>query len=448
MTVAEWGRKFLPTSGASVYIDAHHLEINTPEVASPADYVAAWRAMLRVANAAREAVNLRLRTGLSVEVLANTSDRKSNSFGAHLSMATSRTAWQSLFESSSLLWLASFHASSILYAGAGKAGSENGQRPATFQLSERSDFFGQLTTMETTIPNRGLVNQRDETLCGPERERARYHCIFYDSNLMDVAAYLKAGVLALIMLLLEAGEADTRYAFDDPVAAMRTISRDLTFRATFPTVAGKRESAIGLQRRFLDRAAKFVEAGSAGEFLPDSARVIKTWAEVLDLTEKGNLAQLSRRLDWALKLSILSRLMETARDLDWTSPEVQFADLQYANLDPQRGLFWAYYNAGQTERLVEESRIAHLEENPPENTRAYARAMLLRRVHPGQIREVSWDSIIFCGDGARPGGRGRTLRMNDPRGMTKQAVGDLFQAPADLEEILDAMERRSHYAIP
>jgi hypothetical protein len=52
-TMGEWGRRFLPANGASVYIDCHHLELNTPETLRATDYVAAWHAMLRIADQAR-----------------------------------------------------------------------------------------------------------------------------------------------------------------------------------------------------------------------------------------------------------------------------------------------------------------------------------------------------------------------------------------------------------
>lgn len=88
-----------------------------------------------------------------------------------------------MFDSARLLWLCSYHVSSIILLGAGKVGFENGAPSAPFQLAERADFFGQLTSVDTMIPNRGVVNARHEPLTGKDHRRARYHCILYDSNL-------------------------------------------------------------------------------------------------------------------------------------------------------------------------------------------------------------------------------------------------------------------------
>jgi len=438
--VAEWGRVFLPANGSSVYVDAHHFEVNSPETLGPSDYAAAWRAMLRIADQARSDAERRLKPGITLEVMANTSDRRSNSFGSHVSVATTRPAWTSLFEGAVLHWLASFHVSSIIITGAGKTGAENDARPADFQLSERADFFRRLTTVETTGPDRGIVNKRDEALAGQEINRARYHCICYDSNLQTVAAYLKAGMLAIVFLMLEAGEADFACSFEDPVAAFGAISRDLTFESALRAVDGKHLTALDLQLRFLDRAARFIDSGRADGLLPGAHRVVRLWAQMLDLVRARNLPSLARRLDWALKLSILTRLMDRHPELDWNSPEVQYADLQYANIDPAKGLFWAYEAAGFVEKVVRADRIAHLVSNPPENTRAYTRAMLLRRAGPERISKVDWDSIAFR---SLTGTRDLIYRlpMDDPSAFTRQKVGHLLSLDVTLEEVLEQLKR-------
>jgi proteasome accessory factor A len=455
-TMGEWGRRFLPANGASVYIDSHHLELNTPETLRATDYVAAWHAMLRIADQARRKAVASLGSGQSLEVMANCTDRQGNSFGNHTSVAITKAAWKNLFERKvhHLLWLASYQVSSILFTGAGKVGSENGAPPAQFQLSERADFFGQLTSLETTIPNRGIVNSRDESLAGAKDNHARLHCIFYDTNLCHTAMFLRAAVLQIILSMLEAEEIEPTLILDDPIRALQVISRDLMFRAKLQTSAKQTVTAIDLQSMFLERAARFVDQGRCDGIVPEARQAIKLWADTLEKLRTNDLAVLARRLDWALKLSILSRTMAKRRELNWDSPEIRYADLQYANIDAARGLYWAYERAGLVDRLATDERIAHLQANPPEDTRAWGRAMLLRRAAPNTVSAVDWDSISFQireNHGRNFWSYTRRLAMDDALGFTKETVEKAFQQKLTLEEILNELERRSptqYFSLP
>lgn len=72
--LTDWGRKFLPGNGGSVYIDLGHLELATPECRSARDHVAWSRAMLLIARRAAERANAGRGDGGRVTVLANNSD--------------------------------------------------------------------------------------------------------------------------------------------------------------------------------------------------------------------------------------------------------------------------------------------------------------------------------------------------------------------------------------
>ena len=65
----------------------------------------------------------------------------------------------------------------------------------------------------------------------------------------------------------------------------------------------------------------------------------------------------------------------------------------YSSLDPDEGVYWALENAGLTEVIVDDTRIEHLRNTPPEDTRAWTRAMLLRQLPRERIRAVDWDRI-------------------------------------------------------
>jgi proteasome accessory factor A len=197
---------------------------------------------------------------------------------------------------------------------------------------------------------------------------------------------------------------------------------------------------------FLERAARFVDQGRCDEIVPEARQAIKLWADTLEKLRTNDLAVLARRVDWALKLSILNRTMAKRRELNWDSPEIRYADLQYANIDTARGLYWAYERAGLVDRLATDEHIAHLQANPPEDTRAWGRAMLLRRAAPGTVSAVDWDSISFHireNHGRNFWSYTRRLAMDDALGFTKETVANVFQQKLTLEEILNELEQCS-----
>jgi proteasome accessory factor A len=417
----------------------------TPEVRSAAEYVAAFHAMLRIADEARQHADQKLQASHSIQVMANTSDGRGNSFGSHLNVAITRRAFSDIFHRKwqYLPWLASYQVSSVVFTGAGKVGSENGAPPADFQLSQRADFMESISSLDTTA-HRGLVNQRDEALSGnKEGERARLHCIFYDSNLQETAAYLKAGVLQIILTMIEAGSVDLNLVLRDPLDALAQISRDLTFTAKFATSTGATFTVLELQLMFLEQASRFVAAGGCEGLVPEADKVLGLWADTLEKLRAGKIAELAYRLDWALKLSIIGRILESRKGLDFTSREVRYADQLYANLDTKKGLYWSFARSSPLERVVTPQQIEHLRTNPPETTRAWTRAMLLRRAKPETVADVDWDAITFHVREQR----GRSFRlyrrrfaMDDALGHSRSSSEHAFRSAASVEEVLDELE--------
>src|SRR5437899_3093094 len=139
------------------------------------------------------------------------------------------------------------------------------------------------------------------------------------------------------------------------------------------------------------------------------------------------------------KFCIPQRAIQKQPGLMWASPEIKNLDHLYASLDPADGLYWVYERLGVVERLVSESAIERFVHEPPEDTRAWTRAMLLRLAGPDGIEDVDWDVIRF-----RRAGRGywpvvRTLRLDDPLGFTRSAVEGVIRDAATLDDVLDAL---------
>lgn len=461
----DWGRKFLPANGGCAYIDLDHLELCLPEVISAWDHVACWHAMLNIAGQAAAAANAKLPAGQETQVLVNNSDGKGNSYGSHLNFLITRPAWDNIFRRrvQYLLFLAAFQASSIVYTGQGKVGSENDMPPVAFQISQRADFFETLMGPQTTY-HRPLVNSRDEPLCGrrfgpesdddPAETLARLHVIFFDNTLCHVSSLLKVGVMQIVLAMIEGGRVNLELVLDDPVEAVINWSHDPQLEERAPLTSGREVTAVELQLLFLAEAREFVASGGCENIVPGADRILALWEDTLLKLAARDFAALAHRLDWVLKLSILNQVLEQSAELSWDSPQIKHLDHVYSNLDHAQGLYWAYEAAGFVERVVSPEQVDHFTLNPPADTRAWTRAMLLRRAEAESVTDVNWDRMEFEFKNREERVRRRILSLANPLGATRSANEEFFREAETLEELLDllgaregkARERHAHVA--
>src|SRR5699024_6381242 len=131
-----------------------------------------------------------------------------------------------------------------------------------YPFSQRSDHMWEATSSATTR-SRPIINTRDEPHANPDKYR-RLHVISGDSSMSHASTMLKVGMTDIIIRMLEAGTSLTDLEIENPVAAIRTISHDLSGGAPLELVSGRRTTALGAQEVYLDRARTFVEAHGYG----------------------------------------------------------------------------------------------------------------------------------------------------------------------------------------
>ncbi|MCC6473258.1 MAG: proteasome accessory factor PafA2 family protein, partial [Burkholderiales bacterium] len=348
-------RRFLPGNGGCAYIDLGHLEVCMPEVRSARDFVRYHHAGLALARDARAAAEARLREGERLVVMANNSDRQGASWGGHLNVLITRELWRRIFERlyPELFVLAAYQVSSILYTGQGKVGAENGKPWVPYQITQRGDFFECLEGVQTTC-RRPIVNSRDEAHCGPAPcggELARLHVIFHDTTLTHTSNYLKAGATQLVLALMETGWCDRRLMLENPLEALGAWGRDPELGACARLADGRGISAIEHQRLFLAAVKSFVAAGDAA-CVPEAERIVWLWEDTLERLERRDTGALARRLDWVLKRELLARAIDRNPGLGWDSPAIRAADLRFASLDAQHGLYEALARGAGVDMLV------------------------------------------------------------------------------------------------
>jgi proteasome accessory factor A len=278
-----------------------------------------------------------------------------------------------------------------IYTGAGKVGSEapgSGANDIRYQLSQRAEFFEEEVGLETTL-KRPIVNTRDEPHADAQKYR-RLHVIVGDANLAEVSTYLKVGVTAIVLAMIEDDElGDGDLALANPVQAHRQVSYDMSLSRPLELANGRRMTALEIQWEELDRARKWAESRGLEAVGDDVGRdVLQRWEDVLSALEIDAMV-LSRQLDWVAKYQLVDAYRER-HGLAWNDAKLAALDLQYHDVRPGRSLF---ARVG-TERLVDEGSVVRAMTEPPTTTRAYFRGKCLQRWAPS-ISAANWDSLVF-----------------------------------------------------
>ena len=392
------------TNGARLYVDHAHPEYSAPEVTDPMDAVIWDKAGERVMEAAARHV-ASVPGAAKLQLYKNNVDGKGASYGTHENYLMSR---QTPF-TSVIAGLTPFMVSRQVVTGSGRVGiGPSGDEPG-FQLSQRADYIEVEVGLETTL-KRGIINTRDEPHADADKYR-RLHVIIGDANLAETSTYLKVGTTALVLDLIEEG---LQHGIDLGDLALAD-GRELT--------------ALALQRIYLDRVAKLVEARDPD---PRASHVVETWAHVLDLLERDPM-ECAELLDWPAKLRLLDGF-RNRENLSWSAPRLQLVDLQYSDVRLDKGLYNRLVARGSMKRLVTEQQVLDAVDNPPTDTRAYFRGECLRRFG-ADIAAASWDSVIFDlgGDSLV-----RIPTLEPLRG-SKAHVGELLDSVDSAAELVDQL---------
>jgi proteasome accessory factor A len=383
------------SNGARFYNDHTHPEYSTPECRMLKDLLAQDRAGERIVQRAADRRNQHL-GGAYVQLYKNNTDFHGHSYGCHDNYLVPR----SLPFPQLVSGLLPFLVSRQLLAGAGKVGTEaqeSGFVPGSYQLSQRADFMETELGVDT-MHNRPILNTRDE----PHADRKKYrrlHLILGDANLCEYATALKVGTTRLVLEMLQRGAAPA-LELEQPVTAIKQLSRDPDLKTTVRLKDGRSLSGLEIQTEYLNAVSK-VCAGSD----PDADWVLHEWQATLRLLD-GDRAQLVGKLDWVTKQWLLETFMRDER-LAWDDPWLASLDLEYHNMSPDRGLFLGLEAEGKVWRMTSEHDIVEALAAGPSDTRGGLRGLCVRRFSE-QITAMQWERIKFAGGLGQ-----RALEMGD-----------------------------------
>ncbi len=364
------------TNGARFYNDHTHPEYSSPECNDLFQLVAHDVAGEHIVARATQLRNQDLGES-SVQLFKNNTDYIGHSYGTHDNYLIAREIpFDDLVQA-----LVPFLVTRQLYAGAGKVGYEGDGEPFHgLQLSQRSDFVETVLSIET-MTQRPIINTRDEPHASSKDYR-RLHLILGDANMSAYATALKVGTTRLVLGLIARG-AGPDFELENPVADVARISRDLN--TPLKQTNGKTVTSLEIQFAYLEQAQKVWR-----DHNEECNWILNEWSRTLsDLQQDPE--KLSDRIDWAIKQKLYRQFMES-ENLGWDDPWLQSLDLEYHNLDPERGLYRGLEQEGQVLELFKGSEIESAIETPPVGSRAWIRGKMVEH-YGDDIQSIHWTGL-------------------------------------------------------
>ncbi len=358
-------------NGGRVYIDMGHLEYCTAECVSVADVVRYDRAGDVLLLEAVQALGLQDK----VHFIRNNIDHHTGAtFGCHENYSLERRA---PLHEKNVMSLLAFLTLRVLFTGAGRVGSIRPTRfrsesslneePVPFQISQRADYI-QNDFFEWVQHNRAIINTRDEPLADPRHYR-RLHLIHGDTNVQPASLFLKVGTTRLVLDLLDADDMPM-IALGDAVTAFRQLSRTLTPPWTVSLCDGQTADALELLDMFRQKVCQLFQGRDA-----ETDAILGLWEKV-HVGLATDLNSLVGLVDWVSKEHLLRAFCEQ-EGIGWGHPWLESQDLEYHQIDPQRGLGLAL--ASNEDAWAPRNMLTARSE-PPVDSRAHARSRLMREI--------------------------------------------------------------------
>jgi proteasome accessory factor A len=400
--VVSWGRSsnvFLE-NGARLYLDVgSHPEYATPECDDIEDVVAHDKAGERILEGLVTGAEERLEEeGIRGEIFVfkNNTDSAGNSYGCHENYLVSRH--KDFHRTVDVL--IPFLVTRQIFVGAGKLTQT--PRGTGYTIAQRADHIWEGVSSATTR-SRPIINTRDEPHADAERYR-RLHVIAGDSNMSEYATYVKVGTMVALLQMIERDVVFRDLTLENPIRAIREVSHDTTCTRKLRLANGRELSALDIQWEYLDRAMRF--SRSPG-FPSQVQAAVDRWEHLLTGLEKDPMT-LDREVDWVMKYKLLDRY-SNRRGIPLSDPKMSMMDLSYHDVDRTRGLYYMMENAGLTDRVVTDEKVADAVVRPPQTTRARLRGAFIKAAK-ARKRDFTVDWVhLKLNDQAQ-----RTVMCKDP----------------------------------
>lgn len=231
-------------------------------------------------------------------------------------------------------------------------------------------------------------------------KRQRLQIALSDSNMSDLAEYVKVASVSLVLDMIESGQTKDLPVMRQTLSSLHRIASDWNLVSRVPTSRGEM-SAIEIQRTFLTAAEQFVSATPAN-VRGEAPLVIYRWRELLDSVAAfrksfDDIEMGLGRVDWMTKRWLLGQAGEEA---DWAVKKK--IDLRYHELSGD-GYYVQFLKTRPDLRLVNDDNISRRRRSPPPNSPAARRGWLIREfAGSDELMQSEWAYALI--------GRGRKRR--------------------------------------
>lgn len=380
------------SNGARFYVDLGHPEYSTPECLSAKQLVIADKAGERIVELAKDKVEKEI--GVEMIIHKDNSDRQGMSFGTHENYLVKPETFKLITgRSKEASQLVNFLIARQLLCGGGKVGSEYDGHPADYQISQRADFVEAIWHNDTGC--RSIINTRDRPYADPSKF-SRLHIILGDANFCEYASFLKVGLTAIFLKMMEDDFISTSNSFlndpvQNPIVCLKIVSRDLGLKEPLPMTSGKKATAINILEEAVRLSYLYFDS-VGGPIAEEENDVLKTALFFIEKL-KIDFYDLFGYSDWVTKYVFVRKAQERA-GLSWNSDHLKRVEQRYNLLDKEHGAYFALDKAGKIKHLVGEADILQAIPQPPENTRAYFRGKCVEKFG-WVIDNIAWDFVKF-----------------------------------------------------
>ncbi len=349
-----------------------------------------------------------------IHLFKNNVDSEGNSFGCHENyLVRRRRDYRARIES-----LVPFFVSRQILVGAGYiARTDVG---CHFEISQRANQMWDAVSSASTR-SRPMINTRDEPHGDAELYR-RMHVIVGDSNISDSTSALKVGMTEAVLNCLEDGVRFKNFELDNPIIAIRKVSRDLSGSAVINLASGTTASALEIQTSVYEQVIDHYRTnGWFADLDPIRLYVFDLWERALKGLSNHSLDNLATEIDWIAKKRLLDRYQDRL-GVGLDDPRIARLDLAWHDIT-DAGLRASLEKSAGLKKLVSDDEITTAISIPPQTTRAKLRGdFVAAAMDAHRDYMVDWMNLrLITAEGSQ------TVLLKDPFVSVDERVDSLME---------------------